>query len=255
MGSAILNSERERAGTNGDRHSLARPEEIDLGSDQARQETPTPAGLRARSAGNNLNHPVKPNGKETEAAGLPALSETKIDLEAPMVDDLKRLQAENADLHERVAELEQLCTEASKKAQHWADQSKDHERLLEEKSDVIRELHVKIQQLQTQSQSSGKAPSDDELLALEEELERERRQLKEDEETLMKQMRDMEVQISRERAELARQRNDLQRLHGEIRHELELAGRETELRQRLQPLQRRYQEMTHRKGAEPQRGL
>jgi len=65
----------------------------------------------------------------------------------------------------------------------------------------------------------------------------------------------MEVQISRERAELARQRNDLQRLHGEIRHELELAGRETELRQRLQPLQRRYQEMTHRKGAEPQRGL
>ena len=78
-------------------------------------------GQPART-GNHLNHPGKPYGKETEASEVPALSETKADLEAPMVDDLKRLQEENADLYERVAELEQLVTEASKKAQHWAEQ-------------------------------------------------------------------------------------------------------------------------------------
>src|SRR5262249_133164 len=88
---------------------------------------------------------------------------------------------------------------------------------------------------------------------LSEELEQERRQLKEDEETLMAQMREMEIQMSRERAELARQRNELQRLHSEIHHELELASRNPALPDRLQPLQRRHQDLLHRKGSEPSR--
>ena len=67
----------------------------------------------------------------------------------------------------------------------------------------------------------------------------------------MKQMREMEVQMSRERAEIARQRNEIQRLHSEIRHELELATRDATLRERLLPLQRRHQEMMHRKGGQP----
>src|SRR5438132_10912829 len=127
-----------------------------------------------------------------------------------------------------------------------------YEGLLEEKSEVIRDLHRRLHE-QSEKPAATSAPREEELIALSEELERERRQLKEDEEALMEQMRQMEVQMSRERAELARQRNELQRLHGEIKHELELASREAELRDRLQPLQRRHQEMAHRKGAEPVR--
>jgi hypothetical protein len=203
MGRAILNSELEKSGTNGDSHPLA--------------------------------------GNLKLVDGQPPLQE------------FERLETENSDLLQQVANLEQAVAEATKKAQLAADLQQDLERLLEEKSDVIRELHAKIQELQ--DQAPVKTPSDQELLALEEELEQERRQLKEDEQSLMQQMRDMEVQMSRERAELARQRNEMQRLHSEIRHELELASREAELRERLQPLQRRYQEMSHRKGAEPARDL
>jgi hypothetical protein len=82
-------------------------------------------------------------------------------------------------------------------------------------------------------------------------LERERKQLKDDEETLMAQMRQMEVQMAKERAELGRQRNELQQLHNEIRHELVRASRESELRARMQPFQRRHQDMTPRKSGDP----
>ena len=56
---------------------------------------------------------------------------------------------------------------------------------------------------------------------------------------MMRQMREMELQMAKERAELARQRNDLQRLHSEIRHELELAQRDAAVNERLRLLQRR----------------
>src|SRR5205807_9087597 len=84
-----------------------------------------------------------------------------------------------------------------------------------------------------------------------EQREQGRRQLREDEESLMKQMREMEVQMSRERAERARQRSELQRLQSEIQHELDLASRQAEIRLRLQPLQRRHDEMTGKKTATP----
>src|SRR5205814_850230 len=89
------------------------------------------------------------------------------------------------------------------------------------------------------------------LLALSEELERERKQLKDDEESLMNQMRDMEVTMAKERAELARHRTEMQRLHTEFRHEMELASRDASLRERLAPLQRKHQEMINRKGGAP----
>ena len=200
------------------------------------------------------------------------------------VPEIDILRQENVELREHAEELERLLNEAQKKGPPPDDQQKEMEALLEEKSDVIRQLHLKIKELQANPaasapggaepspQEGGKSelieqlqekieelqakpvpatPREEELLALHEELEEERRQLKEDEESLMQQMRQMEVQMSRERAEMARQRSELQRLHNDIRHELELASREAELRDRLQPLQRRHQEMTHRKGAEP----
>src|SRR5207244_8585138 len=100
-------------------------------------------------------------------------------------------------------ELERVVTE---NAQLRAT-VKEYENLLDEKSEVIRELHQRIQELQ--DRPAGETPREEELLALSEELDCERRQLKDDEEALMKQMRDMEVQMSRERAEFARQRNEL----------------------------------------------
>src|SRR5262249_40006861 len=165
--------------------------------------------------------------------------------------DLEELRAENAELRTSIVELQQLVEDNAQQAeQTWAERQREFESLLEEKSEVIRNLHRKLQE-HGDHRPNGPAPREEELLALSEELERERRQLKEDEEALMQQMRDMEVQMSRERAELARQRNELQRLQTEIRHELELAARDSTLRERLAPLQRRAQEAINRRGAAP----
>jgi len=176
------------------------------------------------------------------------------------------LQAEQATLRCTVEELEKLLDEKMRAEQTWTEKQKELETLVEDKSEVIRELHLKLQERPAAGGPRGSAvlptgaareaaitPREEELLALSEELEEDRRQLREDEETVRTQMREMEVQMSRVRAELARQRNELQRLHSEIRHELELASRHAALRDRLEPLQRRHQEMLHRKGGEPSR--
>ncbi len=159
--------------------------------------------------------------------------------------EVDRLRAENARLVATVARLEQVLAEQDQLADTpFATREKEFESLLEEKSEVIRELHLKIQELQ--GKPSTETPREDELLALSEELERDRTQLKEDEEALMTQMREMEVQMSRERAEIARQRTELDRLQNEFHHELETAARDIALRQRLAPLQRRQQDLANR---------
>lgn len=164
--------------------------------------------------------------------------------------DLEFLQAENAALRTTIGQLEKQMAEAARLAEEsLAERQKEYESLLEEKSEVIRILHRKLQEVL--ERPIGATPREDELLALSEELERERRQLKEDEESLTAQMRDMEVQMSKERAELARQGSELLRLQSELRHELALAGRDAALRERLAPLQRRHQELTNRRGSGP----
>src|SRR5205085_7077217 len=96
----------------------------------------------------------------------------------------------------------------------------EYESLLEEKSELIRSLHLKLQELQEKA-AVPPLPDEDELRALAEDVERERvqvqrerrelddlrRQLTDDEQTMTQQMRQMEVQMARERADLARQRN------------------------------------------------
>jgi hypothetical protein len=198
--------------------------------------------------------------------------------EAPReeVPELEKLLAENAELRCTIIELkQQLETAASPEERSWAEREKEYENILEEKSEVIRSLHLKIQELQAHREQAApeqapKAehaalPNEDELQAVCDELERERAQLdaerhqmeqdraqlQADEEALMKQMREMEMSMSRERAELARQRNELQRLHQDIQHALELASRDASLRDRLGPLQRRHQDISNRKGAAP----
>jgi hypothetical protein len=171
--------------------------------------------------------------------------------------EVEILRDENHQLRDLVAELErhleELTGHGSENAQQ-AEQQKEMEVLLEEKTETIRELHLKLQEVEQELKGKPKPenlPHEDELLQMQEELERERKQLQEDEESMTQQMRDMEMQMARERAEIARQRTDMQRLHGEIRHELELAARDATLRERLAPLQRRHQEVMNRRGSAP----
>ena len=59
----------------------------------------------------------------------------------------------------------------------WIEKQKDLEALVEEKSDVIRELHLKLQEHPpaVPARECTIAPREEELLALSEELEQERR--------------------------------------------------------------------------------
>jgi chromosome segregation ATPase len=169
---------------------------------------------------------------------------------APEADEVAQLMAENAVLRAQVEELKQQLDKASGPADaNWEERQREYEALLEEKSEVIRSLHQKLQEYQ--DRPTAVAPREEELVALSEQLEQDRRQLQEDEEALMLQMRQMEMAMSRERAELARQRTELQRLHNEVRFELEQASRDSGLRDRLAHLQRRHTEMHTRKGAAP----
>jgi hypothetical protein len=221
----------------------------------------TATSLRSRPVNGGLaywenrpTHPAETDEPESQGDSSPELNGAVPDA------DVERLHAENEELRQTVRDLQRTLEEAG--APGWAEQQREYENLLEEKSEVIRALHQKLQELQQKVQIAP-TPREEELIALSDELDRERcrlqqerrsleqetEQLKEDEAALMQQMREMEIGMSRERAELARQRNELQRLHADIRHELELAARDATLRERLMPLQRRHHEMLHRKGA------
>jgi DNA repair exonuclease SbcCD ATPase subunit len=200
--------------------------------DKSSQDTPLPAGL---------------NG-----LGRERMTPSEVASTTSEMNELELLRRENVDLRRSCSELHEMVEELRQLEESWGRQQREYEGLLEEKSEVIRSLHQKVQEMQ---EAVGKpltpAPREEELLSLHDELEQERRQLEEDEASLMRQMRDMELQMARERADLARQRNELQRLHIEVHHELELAARDATLRERLAPLQRRLQDTVHRKGAAP----
>jgi len=176
-----------------------------------------------------------------------------------IVHELEQVRAENDELRTLVLELEQTLQQASTNGGgngDWESQAREYEALIDEKTEVIRQLHGHVQELEEalanqeqQAPAKGPAPREDELMRLSEELERDRRQLQEDEESLMEQMRNMELQMARERAEMARQRSELQRLQNDLRHELEVAARDTSLRERLAPLQRKHSDIVARKGA------
>jgi malate synthase len=162
--------------------------------------------------------------------------------------ELESLRADNAALWARVDELEQQLTAQAKEAeQRWTERQAEYESLLEEKSEVIRSLHLKIAELREQLSAASRPPSAavldakgaEELMQLKQELEDQRRQLEEDEQSMMAQLRQMELSLARDRAELARQRAELQRLHGDLKHEMETAARDSGLRERLSNLHRR----------------
>jgi chromosome segregation ATPase len=183
---------------------------------------------------------VRPDGDDSEAPGKP--------------DELASLRGENAQLRARIEELEQASQSAPPDEGQWLEQQKEYEALLEEKSEVIRTLHLRIQEREAGTpQEAGTPPAElseadaADIQGLKKQLEDQRRQLEEDEESLMQQMRQMEMAMSKDRAELARQRNEIQRLHHELNHEIEHASRDPDLRERLVALQRLQGEVTGRK--------
>jgi chromosome segregation ATPase len=210
------------------------------------------------------------NGR-APANGVPVQTQTPLpdeDLSAPEagledLQELDQLRAENQQLRSLCIELEQALHEAT---QHGAtdsdDRLREYEALLDEKTEMNRQLHERLQELEAaiadlEAQAApprpadGPVPREDDLLALSEELERERKQLQDDEQSLMQQMREMEVGMAKERAELARQRNDLVRLQGEIRHELERLERTGVLQSKIDGLKSRLQDASTRRGSAP----
>jgi len=175
-------------------------------------------------------------------------------------EDLAQLTADNSELRSIYEELRQLTEEtAGQDSVNYEEKEREFEALLEEKTEAIRMLHMRIQELERvvgHAQSSRrpaiKLPSKEELLGLSDELDRERcqmeqerrqlevdrKQLQDDEEAMVRQMREMELQMAKERAELARQRNELTRLHSEIKHELERAQRDRDIHKKLESFRR-----------------
>lgn len=181
---------------------------------------------------------------------------------------VEALRAENTELRALCGELEQALQEATQQtggSGDWEERIREYDALLEEKNEVIRNLHQDLQRAQcalaeaeiaanampAKRVPSGPLPKEEELLALSEDLERERRQLQEDEQTLMDQMREMEVGMAKERAEMARQRNDLQRLQNEIRHELERLEKNGAIHSKIENLRGKLQDVSSRRGAAP----
>ena len=155
-------------------------------------------------------------------------------------DEAALLRLENAELRARVEELEHLLQRGGGTEDVWAERQREYEALLEEKSEVIRALHLRIQDMQeaVSHPAPGDAPPAEDLYRLKEELEEERRRLQEDEEAMTTQMREMEMAMARDRAELARQRSEVQRMHADLTREIELASRDPGLRDRLNNLRR-----------------
>ncbi|HVS35826.1 MAG TPA: hypothetical protein VMS17_09610 [Gemmataceae bacterium] len=223
---------------------------------------PLPAPTSLRSGFNGAT-----NGRPAAAGSLhPSHHDNSVaapTLAPEELQELERLREENAQLRALCLELEQALHEATQNASlHGEERTKEFEALLDEKTEIIRQLHEKIQELQGAAADmepaaearpgpSGPAPREDELLSLSEELERERRQLQEDEQALMQQMREMEVSMAKERAEMARQRNDMQRLQGEIQHELERLERCGALQSKIDGLKSKLQDTVTRRGSAP----
>ena len=181
---------------------------------------------------------------ELLASVRPSSSEdTRHDVKTPQPDGdavLHALRQENAALRNRVNELEQILEKAADMEEAWMARQKEYENLIDEKSELIRELHEKLAEAESGPRiSKDDLPEAEQLLELKRQLDEDRARMKEDEESMMQQMQQMELTMSKERAELARQRAEIQRLQSDLNREMEIANRDPGLRERLAALQRR----------------
>ena len=133
-------------------------------------------------------------------------------------DEVSKLKQENAQLKQLAEEARRRITQLETEAVKVLKREADVEKMLEEKSEHIRELEKIVGELQAK-QSTG--VSEEELIALHGELERERLTLEEDRQSMEGQFRQLELCMARERAEIARERNELQRTKAELKLKLD----------------------------------
>jgi chromosome segregation ATPase len=138
--------------------------------------------------------------------------------------------------------IKQLEEESVKVLKRDADVEKE----LEEKSEQIRELENLVAEYQSK-QSTG--VSEEELVALHGELERERQTMDEDRQSMEEQFRQLELSMARERAEIARERNELQRTKTELK--LKLDTLEKSVQNDMSPLRRLREELRGEQAPQP----
>lgn len=153
-------------------------------------------------------------------------------------DEVAQLKHENAQLRQLGEEARRRISHLEGEALKVLKREADVEKMLEEKSENIREMEKIIGELQAK-QSSG--VSEEELIALHGELERERETLEEDRQSMEGQCRQMELSMARERAEIARERNELQRTKAELKLKLETI--EKSVQKDVSPLRRLRDEL------------
>ena len=81
-----------------------------------------------------------------------------------------QLQAENNELRSIIAELQQeLEAVSTKSEQGWVDRQKEYDGLIDEKNEMIRQMHVRVQELEVM-RPNRRCPRKEELIAMSEEL-------------------------------------------------------------------------------------
>jgi chromosome segregation ATPase len=144
-------------------------------------------------------------------------------LEGDAATTISELRKENERLRQIVEQGRQRLAQVEREAEQWKARELEYERMLEEKSEQIRQMH---HQLQMQPKHRPDGPTEEELIALHQELQRERELLEQDRAVMDEQFKEMEMQMSRERAEIGRERAEVRRLQAELKRQLDLLERE-----------------------------
>lgn len=150
-------------------------------------------------------------------------SQSAAALEGDAATIIAELRKENERLRQIVEQGRQRLAQVEREAEQWKAREQEYERMLEEKSEQIRQMHV---QLQMQPKHRPDGPTEEELIALHQELQRERELLEQDRAVMDEQFKEMEMQMSRERAEIGRERSEVRRLQAELKRQLDLLERE-----------------------------
>jgi hypothetical protein len=144
MPNPVSNSDTPRSSAEPDRLSRLL---ANRNRDKPSQDTPLPAGL---------------NG-----LGRERMAPSEDSPNSDTMNELELLRRENLDLRRSSAELQEMVEELRQLEESWGRQQREYEGLLEEKSEVIRTLHQKLQEMQ---EACGKphmpAPREEELLSL-----------------------------------------------------------------------------------------
>lgn len=155
-------------------------------------------------------------------------------------DEVSKLKQENAQLKQLSEEARRRIGQLEAEAVKVLKRDADVEKMLEEKSEQIRGLQERVAEFEAKAAAST-GVSEEELIALHAELERERQTLDEDRQSMEEQFRQLELSMARERAEIARERNELQRTKAELK--LKLDTIEKNIQNDTSPLRRLRDEL------------